>query len=357
MSNILISVIVPVYNTSKYLHDCLTSIVRQTYNNIEIILIDDCSLDDSAEICKNFAEQDSRISFIKNNKNMGVSATRNKGIQMAKGDYLLFVDSDDMVDTTLCEKAVAVLKAENADTVHWGYKKFKDETGKIFYEKDAIMADRKVVEQPEISDNMITYFTIGYNDLYKWFKSGKSFDEAIFKWKQPAYCYRWMFSKKIIIENEIRFREDIGYGEDIIFVTEYLLICSKVAILKENLSLYRDRPGSAMHTAHSVEQKMTSIEGQLSILKYVDKNKRRHFIEMRQGQFVLIALNGARVHSLADFRKLMKYNCIKDAIKGVRINEAPFKWKVAIGLLKLRLITIYYITIQLLSIGGFKYEH
>lgn len=357
MNEKLISVIVPIYNTENYLESCIISIINQTYRNLEIILIDDCSIDNSLKICKFFAKKDSRIVVRKNKTNSGVSATRNNGLKIAKGNYILFVDSDDIIDTELCEKALNRLISENADTVHWGYKKFNNQTGEVFYEKDAIMVNKGTIEQPEIIEQMMGYFTISYDDLYYWFQSGKSFDEAVFIKKQPAYCFRWLYTRSIIMDNGIFFREDIGYGEDIIFVSEYLACCYKVAVMDEKLSLYRDRPGSAMHKVHSLEERINSIKSQKDILRHIDKNKYDEVMNMRQGQFVLIALNGARIYSLSDFRRLMNYNCIQEAIKGVQIKTAPFKWKVAIGLLKLRFLTLYYIIIQILSAGGFEYEH
>ena len=92
----MVSIVVPVYNAEKYLEDCLISLVDQTYENIEIILVDDGSVDDSGRICDCWAEKDDRI-IVYHKKNEGVSATRNFGIQRARGKFLMFVDADDML--------------------------------------------------------------------------------------------------------------------------------------------------------------------------------------------------------------------------------------------------------------------
>ena len=91
----LISVIIPVYNNENYIDKCLDSIIKQTYHNIEIIVINDCSTDNVEEIIMKYKNIDDRIIYLKNNQNIGVGATRNIGISISKGKYIYFLDSDD----------------------------------------------------------------------------------------------------------------------------------------------------------------------------------------------------------------------------------------------------------------------
>jgi len=105
----LISIIVPVYNSSVFLHECLQSIISQTYTNLEILLVDDGSTDDSLEICKSYAEQDSRIKVF-HKENGGVSSTRNFGLRVATGEYIGFVDSDDFISSEMFENLLAELE-------------------------------------------------------------------------------------------------------------------------------------------------------------------------------------------------------------------------------------------------------
>ena len=95
---IKISVVIPVYNVENYLEKCLDSILNQTLREIEIICIDDCSIDNSYFILEEYSKKDSRIVIIKNNINKGVSKSRNIGINISKGDYIAFIDSDDYVN-------------------------------------------------------------------------------------------------------------------------------------------------------------------------------------------------------------------------------------------------------------------
>lgn len=112
--NELISVIVPVYKVEAYLYECIQSIVSQTYPHLEIILVDDGSPDNCSAMCDAWAERDSRIKVI-HKPNGGLSDARNAGLEIAVGDYIAFVDSDDWIEPEMYEKMLAALKAEEAD--------------------------------------------------------------------------------------------------------------------------------------------------------------------------------------------------------------------------------------------------
>ena len=113
-NNELISIIVPVYNVEKYLKRCISSIIEQTYKNIEIILVDDGSTDKSLEICKKYSKTDKRIN-VYHKKNGGLSSARNYGIKKSKGNYIIFVDSDDYINNFFVEKLYMCLINEQAD--------------------------------------------------------------------------------------------------------------------------------------------------------------------------------------------------------------------------------------------------
>lgn len=113
--SVTVSVVVPVYNVERYIRDSLDSIIGQTFENIEIILIDDCSTDNSFAICNEYASKDARIVLSQNSTNMGVGLTRNKGIDLAKGEYIGFVDPDDWIDRDFFEKLYYATKKNNAE--------------------------------------------------------------------------------------------------------------------------------------------------------------------------------------------------------------------------------------------------
>jgi len=117
-----VSIIVPVYNVEKYFHQCIESLINQTYKNIELILVDDGSLDNSGKICDEYAEKDPRIIVI-HNINNGVGEARNVGIRISSGKYIYFADADDFCEKDLISTCVAVAEKKNCDIVIFGFNK------------------------------------------------------------------------------------------------------------------------------------------------------------------------------------------------------------------------------------------
>lgn len=134
IKNPLISVIIPVYNVERYLEKCLESIINQTYGNLQIIIVDDCSSDKSLTISDKFAQKDSRICILHSNKNIGVSAARNIGIEMAQGDFISFIDADDYLDYDFYEYLITLTvlnDSGNADIVYCAYRRVSDSGSRI----------------------------------------------------------------------------------------------------------------------------------------------------------------------------------------------------------------------------------
>ena len=122
MNQPIISVIVPIYNVEPYLRECLDSIIDQTYKHLEIILVDDGSSDRCGDICDEYATKDPRIRVV-HQENSGLSAARNAGLDIAKGDYIVFIDSDDWVAKNICETVLSVAEGQQADLVCFGFEK------------------------------------------------------------------------------------------------------------------------------------------------------------------------------------------------------------------------------------------
>ena len=120
----LVSIIIPVYNTEAYLGYCLNSVVSQTYRQIEVILVNDGSTDDSLTICHNYANIDNRISII-SIENSGVSNARNVGLEAAKGEFVQFVDSDDVMRTDMVERFVQYMEVYQVDMAICGFEKIE----------------------------------------------------------------------------------------------------------------------------------------------------------------------------------------------------------------------------------------
>ena len=169
-----VSVIVPVYNDEQYLADCVDSILRQSYQDIELILVDDGSTDDSPQICENYRERDARVRVL-HKVNGGVGSSRNAGLAMATGDYILFVDNDDWLVDDHIEQLYRHLTENDADIAVANYTEFRmaDQAYRIwindgdYYEKNYSI--QEWFQQQYRSDyyNMSQVFTVPWGKLYK----------------------------------------------------------------------------------------------------------------------------------------------------------------------------------------------
>jgi glycosyltransferase involved in cell wall biosynthesis len=159
MEKPLISVIIPVYNVEDYLHKCLDSIISQTYENLEIIVVNDGSTDNSAQICEEYAKKDSRIKLL-HKENGGLSSARNAGLDIADGEYIGFVDSDDFIEKNMYERMLNALKEYSANLVICSY--FSDREIKYPCEK-SMLADVDFVFKLYLKDYIQAY---ACNKLY-----------------------------------------------------------------------------------------------------------------------------------------------------------------------------------------------
>ena len=196
MNGPAISIIVPIYNSEKYLGRCIDSILSQSFTDFELILVDDGSKDTSPQICDEYASIDKRIRVI-HKKNGGVSAARNDGLDIAKGDYITFVDSEDRVDTDYLK---CLYKKNAFDYVIGTF--INEPYGKI----------RKLREKVFIGDGLKDYISVSYlSNGYPWGK---------------------LFKSNIIKGNSIRF-ENIKVYEDLLFCIEYARNCSSICCIAD----------------------------------------------------------------------------------------------------------------------------
>ena len=157
-----VSVIVPVYNVEPWLRECMESLVNQTLKDIEIICIDDGSLDNSGTILDEYAKKDDRI-IVVHQKNAGVQKARNAGLDMAKGEYIAFVDPDDYLELNTYEIAYKYAKKDNVDVIHFEHRMFDD--GKDSHKNDLDLSDGLVVSLKEYWDK--TYGVYVWENLFK----------------------------------------------------------------------------------------------------------------------------------------------------------------------------------------------
>ena len=122
----LVTIAIATYNVEQFIEDCIESIINQTFENFELICIDDGSSDGTPSILKEFENKNSKIKVIAKEINEGLAVARNESLKLAKGKYITFLDGDDMYDTTLFEKAIELIEKESSDIVYWDYLPFYD---------------------------------------------------------------------------------------------------------------------------------------------------------------------------------------------------------------------------------------
>lgn len=205
----LVSIIVPVYNVSKYLSRCIESVILQSYSNYECLLIDDGSNEDSGALCDYYTCLDSRFTVI-HKKNGGVSDARNTGIDLANGQYIVFCDSDDCVHVHYLEELIKCKNDYINDFVVCGYNKVFNGS-----EKKRFIYENSKYSSLRISDYMLL------------------FDKELI---QTPYCK--LFSSDVIKNQNIRFDIQLSLGEDIVFILNYLGAAKIQAITVSNLALY-----------------------------------------------------------------------------------------------------------------------
>lgn len=220
MNDILVSVIIPVYNAEKYLEECLESLINQTLDKCEFIFVNDGSKDSSITIIEKYKKFDNRISLL-NQKNKGVSSARNRGISLAKGKYISFVDADDSLESEMLKKLYEAIENNGCDLAMCNYKtKLDGYNQQSFYD---IPINEKLNREYILNNMLHTFYEGGmFNAL----------------WNK-------LYRKEIIDKNQIKFPKDISLGEDGIFNFKYLQLAQSFIYIPYIGYNYREVEGSA----------------------------------------------------------------------------------------------------------------
>lgn len=237
----MISVVVPIYNVEDYVGECLKSILAQTYKNIEIICVDDCTLDNSITVVKEYAKKDKRIRIIRHDENRGLGGARNTGIANAKGEYICFIDSDDVLDPNMLEEMHSVISNYDVDAVVCGIRRFSEHTtlteeSGFHYLKNCKSRVYDVVDSKSQLVNM---------------------------W--PSVCNK-LYKTQIIKENNCHFPEGLLYEDHFFYYNYFFNIKSFYYISKP---YYRYRAGREGSITSSVTGREREVFTVLTSLKEV----------------------------------------------------------------------------------------
>lgn len=287
----LISVIVPVFNSEQYLTECIESILGQTYKNLDIIIVDDGSIDNSGAICDFFADADERITVI-HKKNEGVSVARNTALNIVKGRYIVFVDSDDVISRDYVSSLHSGIRSQNSQICCCN-----------------MTRDREVLEQ-----NVAEYASptlIGKEELLKRVIDG------------DGYLVDKIFESSIIQINNIRFYEKIVILEDELFVLEYLRYIEMASSISSVLYYYRNNPSSALNQKFT-DAAFTSVIGRERIYEYTLVHSEK--CDLQYQAWGNLMMTYAHAYKNLVFSKIIKKKELKKTIiNGFNVHKSHFR--------------------------------
>ena len=293
----LISVIIPAYNTEKYIGKCLHSVVNQSYKEIEIIVINDASTDSTLDIINQYRAKDNRIRLINQPVNKGNGMGRNMALKMAKGEYVMFVDSDDKITPDAVKLLVEkVESAHKPDVVYMAYKA-------VIYKKDGSVR-REGTTLPRITCNETPEL------LFRYFLLNRSL-------RVPVWEY--FVRREYLLANDIFFDDSGIHFEDIIFSAKLFYHISSIAKLEVPVYHYNLRLGSIVRswTAKTINDRLTAI------LSVKDMLKAHNDFERFRDCYTYFFVNSALVSSFIDYAQMGKHNAeIEDYFK--ELSKQPF---------------------------------
>lgn len=304
----LISVIVPVYNTEQYLAKCIDSILAQTYQNLEILLVNDGSKDSSGAICDAYAEKDPRIKVI-HKENAGVSAARNDALKIMTGEYVGFIDSDDTISPNMYEELYCDLTNNGADVAVCKFNR--------------IEIGEKQIEEP------VKYFFFTPEEAIKNMLVGKYFAGQL--------CNK-LFKASLL--DGIALDESICFYEDLLMTVEAFLRCKKICYSTKKLYNYFIRETSAVRSSFS-EKHYTS---HLACIKIADMlSKREIDIPKEYTDTHILLCNLTLMHRLSNSTEHQKKYCpiVKNNITK-HLNKKSFSRLSKGNKLKILIISVSY---------------
>lgn len=313
-----VSIIVPVYNVERYLRQCLDTLVNQTYQNIEIICVDDGSTDASSEILTEYALKNSKVRVIRQ-ENSGLSAARNVGFSFTTGEYVMYVDSDDWIDVRTCEKAVFKAEEQAADLVMWPYiREFPDHSAPkaIFSEEKTFHA----AECRELQRRMV----------------GLLGTELTHPENADALCTVWgkLYLRELIAQNDIHFTDlqRIGTYEDGLFNLHYLAHVKNVTYIPDYFSHYRKNSGMTSKYRKELAAQWKNLFSDMR--SYIELEKCGDDFDAALNNRISLSIIGLGLNALAlpnreasmEIRDILSEKEYRAAIKTLPMRYFPPHW-------------------------------
>jgi glycosyltransferase involved in cell wall biosynthesis len=294
----LVSIIVPVYNAEKYLKTCVDSLCRQTYRHLEILLLDDSSQDQSLAICHQLAAEDDRIRVF-HHENIGSAATRNRGIDEAKGEYIVFCDNDDIMEPDAVETMLTAAGQQNAQLVIGAYGRFNND------------------EKTDFSSHRITRFSMaildGPQDIALLFTQSGTSLAAVSIWAK-------LYETRIIRENNVHFPEGVNYEEDCCFNLQYYRHVQRGVALRQLVYHYRQIPTSLskVYRRDQLDDMLRGYKLRCELLKELDMADK---LPMLKGVMQIVFENRCKRIALSGMSKKDKRTAYTDLAANETVQE------------------------------------
>ncbi len=300
---IKVSIIIPVYGVEKYIKRCLESLINQTLKEIEIIIVNDGTKDNSMKICREYQSLDSRISIYEK-ENEGLGLTRNYGLKYAVGEYVAFLDSDDFIDIDFYEKLYNDAKKNNSDVCFTNYK-IKKSDGTEFVSKRSNIP---------FEENVLDSKTVLYNIMQIPTKNQRRNFIGMSVWRS-------VYRKSLIDNNNILFCSERDFiSEDIIFNIDFLSKASKVSFIKDTYYYYCENQQSLTHIYR---------KDRFEKHKILYNELKRKALELDDFENMEVGICNMFINNVrADIKNAFKYNSEKEAKKEVEkfINDSEVKY-------------------------------
>ena len=263
----VVSVIVPIYNVEEYLPRCIESIISQTYKELEIILVDDGSIDNCLNICEKYAKLDGRVRVV-HKKNQGVSSARNSGLDIMTGEFITFVDSDDFLDKNAIERWIKMIEIYNTDIVISSFDKYYDEDTKI--NQIELSKEVEVLSVREVLKYMLL--------------------------KNEQICTVWGKLYKKCIFEKLRFREDIFFAEDM-YLAPYMFDQAIKIAIDSNVYYHYNQQGTSLVRSEYNIKKLSRIKAARHWLRFID-NRYKDLHEEAYYRYYMILVNELSMYIL-----------------------------------------------------------
>lgn len=341
-----VSVIIPVYNAEDYIKECIESMLKQTYKNIEIILINDGSKDLSADIIDEYAEQDNRIKAI-HIKNSGVSTARNIGLQNSTGDWITFVDSDDWAEPDMVSFAVKKAEETDADIVMWSY--FKNYANQQLSLSLLPGGNQVIEEDKDLFHLKAIYSMYGEKGVKESVSSG------------TVWCK--LYKRSLIENNGLQFKVGLTRAQDTIFTINAVECATKIVYYEKNLYHYRITNTSTTSGTRYIKDTKSPFNMLLnefySFIKNFNKNEDYYNVfYARTIQVLMWHLKHNYFHPdntigffqrRKEIRKIISKKPFDIALMKVDYNLLPKKEKLMAKLFKHNFILCFYLVYKILD--------